>query len=95
MKNTVGVPVELDGEPYALFMRPDIKLLFQELHLLFGGLAVGIILLSFIGMLIVARLLIQPITKLTEATEKMGTETFDVRSLSIAKMKLVVWLINS
>ncbi|ALS77431.1 sensor histidine kinase [Planococcus kocurii] len=78
LKNTVGVPVELDGEPYALFMRPDIKLLFQELHLLFGGLAVGIILLSFIGMLIVARLLIQPITKLTEATEKMGTETFDV-----------------
>lgn len=59
-------------------MRLDIKLLFQELHLLFGGLAAGIILLSFIGMLLVARLLIQPITKLTKATEKMGTETFDV-----------------
>ena len=78
LENTVGVPVELDGERYALFLRPDIKLLFQELHLLFGGLAVGIILLSFIGMLFVARLLIQPITKLTEATEKMGTENFDV-----------------
>ncbi|ANU27117.1 sensor histidine kinase [Planococcus versutus] len=78
LKNTVGVPIKLGGETYALFMRPDIKLLFQELHLLFGGLAVGIILLSFIGMLIVARLLIQPITKLTQATEKMGTETFDV-----------------
>ncbi|EMF46097.1 sensor histidine kinase [Planococcus halocryophilus Or1] len=46
--------------------------------MLFGGLAVAIILLSFVGMLVVARLLIQPITKLTEATEKMGTETFDV-----------------
>ena len=78
LENTVGVPVELDGERYALFLRPNIKLLFQELHLLFGGLAVAIILLSFIGMLFVARLLIQPITKLTEATEKMGTETFDV-----------------
>lgn len=78
LKNTVGVPVELNGERYALFLRPDIKLLFQELHLLFGGLAVGIILLSFIGVLLVARLLIQPITKLTEAVEKMGVETFDV-----------------
>lgn len=78
LKNSIGVPVEVNGENHALFVRPDIKLLFQELRLLFGGLAVGIILLSFIGMLLVARLLIQPITKLTEATEKMGTETFDV-----------------
>lgn len=78
LRNTVGVPVNLDGKSYALFMRPNIGLLFQELHLLFGGLAVAIIFLSFIGMLIVARLLIQPITKLTEATEKMATETFDV-----------------
>lgn len=78
LRNTVGVSLELDGKNYALFLRPDIKLLFQELHLLFGGLAVGIIILSFIGMLLVARLLIQPITKLTEATEKMGAETFDV-----------------
>lgn len=77
LENTVGVPIELEGEDYALFLRPNIKLLFQELHLLFGGLAAGIILLSVIGMLFVARLLIQPITKLTEATEKMGSETFD------------------
>lgn len=78
LENSIGVPLELNGENHALFLRPDIKLLFQELRLLFGGLAVGIIILSFIGMLLVARLLIQPITKLTEATEKMGTESFDV-----------------
>ena len=78
LQNSIGVPVTLSGESYALFLRPDIDLLFQELHLLFGGLAVGIVLLSFLGMLLVARLLIQPITKLTEATEKMATETFDV-----------------
>ncbi|AUD12678.1 MULTISPECIES: cell wall metabolism sensor histidine kinase WalK [unclassified Planococcus (in: firmicutes)] len=78
LQNSIGVPLTLGGEPYALFLRPDIELLFQELHLLFGGLAVGIVLLSFLGMLLIARLLIQPITKLTEATEKMATETFDV-----------------
>lgn len=78
LQNSIGVPVALGGEPYALFLRPDIGLLFQELHLLFGGLAAGIVLLSFLGMLAVARLLIQPITELTEATEKMAAETFDV-----------------
>lgn len=78
LENSVGVPLKLSGENHALFLRPDIKLLFQELRFLFGGLAIGIILLSFIGMLLVARLLIQPITKLTEATEKMGTESFDM-----------------
>lgn len=78
LENTVGVSVELDGKRQALFLRPNIGLLFKELHLLFGGLAVGIVLLSFLGMMLVARLLIQPITELTEATEKMGTETFDV-----------------
>lgn len=78
LENTVGVPIEIEDERYALFLRPNIELLFQELRLLFGGLAVGIILLSFIGMLLVARLLIKPITKLTEATEKMGAESFDV-----------------
>ena len=78
LENTVGVPLEIDGENYALFLRPNIKLLFHELHLLFGGMAAGIIFLSVGGMLLVARLLIKPITRLTEATEKLGTETFDV-----------------
>jgi len=78
LKNTVGVPVEIGGESQALFMRPNVKFLFQELHLLFGGVALGIIILSFIGMLVVARFLIGPITKLTIATKKMGTESFDV-----------------
>jgi len=51
---------------------------FQKLHLLFDGMSLGIILLSFIGILMVARLLIRPITKLTIATEKIGTKSFDV-----------------
>lgn len=78
LKNSVGVNIEIDEKDYALFLRPNINLLFQELHFLFGGLAIGIILLSFIGMLVVARFLIQPITKLTDAIEKLGEERFDV-----------------
>ncbi|TDL32825.1 HAMP domain-containing histidine kinase [Jeotgalibacillus sp. S-D1] len=77
LRNTVGVPVEIDGETYALFLRPNIGLLFQELHWLFGGLAAGIVILSFIGMTIVARFLITPISTLTVAAEEMTGESFD------------------
>ncbi|KIL42796.1 histidine kinase [Jeotgalibacillus alimentarius] len=77
LRNTVGVPVTIEGADYALFMRPDIGLLFQELHWLFAGLAGGIILLSFLLMMIVARLLTRPIVQLTEAAEQMERESFD------------------
>src|SRR5699024_11112992 len=30
LKNSIGVPITYQGESYALFIRPDIKLLFNE-----------------------------------------------------------------
>ena len=77
LKNTVGVPVTYNDEKYALFIRPDIKMLFTEVHLLLGGLAAAMLILSLLAMLIVARKMIQPITVLTEATRKMANERFD------------------
>lgn len=38
LKNTIGVPLAHNDENYALFLRPDIKLLFNEMHILFGWL---------------------------------------------------------
>lgn len=76
LKNTVGVPFTHDGEQYALFLRPDIKLLFSEVHYLTAGLLIVMGVLSLLAMLIVAKKLIDPITELTIATEKVGEETF-------------------
>lgn len=77
LTNTVGVPVTYNDERYALFIRPDIKMLFTEVHLLLGGLAAAMLIFSLLAMLIVARKMIQPITVLTEATRKMANERFD------------------
>lgn len=74
--NTVGQSFQYEGERYALFLRPDIKLLFTEMHYILAGLFVLMGIISLLAMLIVAKKLIDPITELTIATEKVGDEQF-------------------
>lgn len=74
--NTVGASFLYEGEHYALFLRPDIKMLFTEMHYILAGLFVLMGVISLLAMLIVAKKLIDPITELTIATEKVGEEQF-------------------
>lgn len=76
--NTAGVPFEHKGETHALFMRPNIKMLFTEVHLLLGGMFIGMAVISIIGMIFLARQLIKPIVKLTKATKQVSNENFSV-----------------
>lgn len=76
LANTVGVPFTYRGDQYALFLRPDIKMLFTEVHYILGGMVLVMAIISLLGMLIVAKKLIDPITELTLATKKVGEERF-------------------
>lgn len=76
--NTAGVPFTYNGEKYALFLRPDIKLLFNEVHYLLGGMFIVMGLVSLFGMVFLARELIKPIIKLTQATKQVGDSNFSV-----------------
>ncbi len=76
LANTVGVPFKYKGASYALFLRPDIKMLFTEVHFILGGMVVVMAIVSLLAMLIVAKKLIDPITELTIATKKVGEERF-------------------
>jgi signal transduction histidine kinase len=78
LKNSVGVPLTYDGTQYALFLRPDIKLLFNEIHLLLGWMVLVIFILSLLAELIWSAMLIRPIRKLSHATNKVREEGFDV-----------------
>ncbi|MDZ5472299.1 HAMP domain-containing sensor histidine kinase [Bacillus sp. 31A1R] len=78
LKNTIGVPLTHNGKIYALFVRPDIKLLFNEMHLLFGWLLAFTILLSTIMVVFSTKYLVKPITKLTKATTSLANGRFDV-----------------
>lgn len=77
MSNTIGAPFTYENKQYALFIRPDIKLLFSEVHTLMGGLVVAATLLSLLAMLLVAKMLVVPITQLTVATKRIANEKYD------------------
>lgn len=76
--NTVGVPFIYDGEQYGVFLRPNIDLLFSEVHTILACLIISMAIISLIGMLFVAKQLIRPITQLTEATKQISKENYDL-----------------
>jgi signal transduction histidine kinase len=84
LKNTIGVPFEFEGKDYALFIRPDIKLFFNEMHLLFAFMLALTIALSIVLVLISTKYLIRPISKLNSATKDIANGNFSI-SLDITR----------
>lgn len=76
VKNTVGVPFTMNGEQYGLFLRPNNKLLFSDIHMILAWFFLAIAVVSICGVIWFAKHLIQPITKLTEATKEITRENF-------------------
>lgn len=72
LKNTVGIPIEMNGETHALFVRPDTVYQFGEFRTFLAVLLILTILLSFIFILISTRHIVRPIKKLTEATRRIA-----------------------
>ncbi|GGP09983.1 sensor histidine kinase [Oceanobacillus neutriphilus] len=81
LKNSIGVPITYQDETYALFIRPDIKLLFNEMHLLFGVLFALTIILSILFVLLSTIYLVKPISRLSNATKQLAKGNFQVKTL--------------
>ncbi|MGM9946314.1 MAG: ATP-binding protein [Lysinibacillus sp.] len=77
LKNTVGMPFQYEGNTYAMFIRLDIPLLFNEVHFIVGALITVVPLISILAMMFAAWYLIKPIQRLTRATQQVATENFD------------------
>ncbi|MEH6991957.1 HAMP domain-containing sensor histidine kinase [Neobacillus drentensis] len=78
LKNSVGVPFTYQQQNYALFIRPDIKMMFNEMHLLFAWLLLTSILLSIIFVSISSKYLVKPIVKLNQATKIVSEGNFAI-----------------
>lgn len=78
LKNTIGVPLKHQGQKYALFLRPDIKLLFNEMHFLFAWLLALTIILSVVMVVVSTKYLVKPISRLTIATKSLSRGNFNV-----------------
>lgn len=77
--NTIGVPLRNGSETYALFVRPNIDMLFGELHVFFAVIVVLIVLLSILLVVVSTRYIVKPITKLTDATRLISQGTYHVK----------------
>src|SRR5699024_7315783 len=64
LENTIGVPIELNGSTYALFVRPDTMQQFGEMRIFLAVLLILTLLFSFLMVLISTRFVVKPIKKL-------------------------------
>lgn len=78
LMNTIGVPVQIDGENYALFLRPNIKMLFNEMHILLGWLTALTVIFSILFVLLNTVFLVRPIQQLTQAVNDVASGNFSI-----------------
>lgn len=85
LKNSIGIPVEVDGEQFALFVRSDTEIMFGEMRIFLAILAVVMLILTFLFVLISTRFIVAPIRKLREATKKIAAGNYHIRLDSIRR----------
>lgn len=79
LENTIGVPIEINGSTYALFVRPDTMQQFGEMRIFLAILLILTLLFSFLMVLISTRFVVKPIKKLTEATKKIAAGNYHLK----------------
>lgn len=79
LSNSIGLPVQFNGQTYALFMRPDAEVQFGELRIFFAVLLGLSILFSLWFVLVTVLHVVKPITRLTAATKRISKGRYDIR----------------
>ncbi len=79
LKNTIGMPVDVNGETYALFVRPNSMQQFGEMRIFLALLLVLSLLFSFLLVLISTSYIVNPIKRLTEATKKIAAGNYHLK----------------
>ncbi len=76
LANTIGVPIDVNGETQALFVRPYVNQHFGEMRMFLALLLVLTLLFSFLIVLISTRYIVKPILHLTDATKKIAAGNY-------------------
>ncbi|MGM7682560.1 sensor histidine kinase [Cytobacillus sp. Hm23] len=79
LTNSIGLPIMINDNHYALFIRPNVELQFGEMRIFFAVLIALTSLLSLLFVAISTRYLVKPITKLTDATKKISKGTYNIK----------------
>lgn len=77
--NTIGIPIEIEGETSALFVRPDSVFQFGEMRIFLAILLILILLFSFLLVLLSTSFIVKPIQTLTGATKKIAGGNYHLK----------------
>lgn len=79
LRNSIGVPIQVNNQTYALFMRPDAEVQFGELRVFFAVI-IGFTLLFSLGFVMISVFhVVRPITRLTTATKRISKGRYDIK----------------
>lgn len=71
IRNSAGLPLKVKGQPYALFVRPNLEQQIGEVRLLLALLFVVTFILSIMLIIIFSRYIVKPVKELTKATKRI------------------------
>jgi len=79
LKNSVGVPITVEGENLALFVRADTQIMFWEMRAFQVILFILMLVLSLLFIIISTRFIVQPLVSLREATKKIAAGNYHIK----------------
>lgn len=79
LSNSIGMPIAVNGQTHAIFVRPNVELQFGELRIFFALLLVLTTLISIILVFISTRYIVKPVTRLTEATKQIAKGNYHIK----------------
>ena len=78
VRNSVGLPLQAQGHPHALFIRPNLEQQFGDVRLVLGILLSVTFALSLVLIAIFTRYIVGPVKRLTSATQEIVGGHYDV-----------------
>ncbi|NRF93845.1 HAMP domain-containing protein [Paenibacillus frigoriresistens] len=78
LRNSIGVPIQVKGKPYALFVRPNLEQQIGGVRILMAFLLGLTFLFSIILIIIFSQYIVKPVKKLTEATKRIVGGNFEI-----------------
>lgn len=79
LRNSVGIPINVQGKNYALFIKPDLNQQIGEVRIIMALLLFFTFLFSIVLIIIFTRFIVKPIKNLTEATKNIVNGDYDLQ----------------
>ncbi|MEC0227384.1 sensor histidine kinase [Paenibacillus alba] len=79
LRNSIGVPIQMKGKPYALFVRPNLEQQIGGVRVLMAFLLGLTFLFSILLIIIFSQYIVKPVKKLTEATKRIVKGHYEIK----------------